>query len=226
MYTYRKFQSALTLIIIFALNLSGCGPGSAATTTNTTPNQPAKQVATSNNKVNKNSPAPTANQNVAGTTQNKTSSNGSGNVFTNWMPSFSSSTETPTPPTPIPSPKIIITSIPLRIAISASAIVLEVVTERFLGVKVDYKSLIDSVVESPDAIEDAPPSSKPVLMLVSKKNNQMMYWVLTDNVKMIHLHDKNPGAIDLKVINEQPLRVELWIDGDVKDVQIDLELKN
>ena len=41
---------------------------------------------------------------------------------------------------------------------------------------------------------------------------------------MIRLRHEQPGGIELKVINEQPLRIELWIDGNIEDVEITIEM--
>ena len=64
------------------------------------------------------------------------------------------------------------------------------------------------------------------LLLLTKKTNDVKYWELTDKVKMIRLKHQNPGAIELKVINEKPLRVELWIDGNTKEIDATVELKD
>jgi hypothetical protein len=63
-------------------------------------------------------------------------------------------------------------------------------------------------------------------MVVNKKTNAIRYWQLTNNVKSISLKHERPGAIELKVVNESPLRVELWMEGDVQAIDINIELKN
>jgi hypothetical protein len=119
---------------------------------------------------------------------------------------------------------VIITSVPLKITIAAGVATLEVIIEEFSGVRIDIKGLLDQIVV--DEVETGvPPTDEPVLMLVSKETNDIFYWELTDKVKMVRLRHEQPGAIELKVINESPLRIELWIDGDIEAVDITVEMK-
>ena len=118
---------------------------------------------------------------------------------------------------------VTIKSIPLRIAMAAGSAALQVAIEEFAGVEIDVKELVQQV-----ALEDVgtgvPPNDIPVLMVVNKETNDILYWKLTDKVKMIRLRHEQPGGIELKVINEQPLRIELWIDGNIEDVEITIEM--
>jgi hypothetical protein len=117
-----------------------------------------------------------------------------------------------------------IQSIPLKIALAAGGAALQVAIEEFAGVKIDVKDLMQQV-----AIEDVktgiPPTDIPILMVVNKQTNDILYWRLTDKVKMIRLRHDRPGGIELKVINESPLRIELWIEGNIEEVSIAVEMK-
>jgi hypothetical protein len=71
-----------------------------------------------------------------------------------------------------------------------------------------------------------PPGDIPVLMVVHKKTNQTQFWQLTDKVKSIRLKSENPGPIELRVVNEIPLRVELWLEADTPpDIEVIIEFK-
>jgi hypothetical protein len=122
--------------------------------------------------------------------------------------------------------RVKIGSLPIRIAFAAGGATLEVLAEEFTGVKIDSKDLLSQVFPSLDSTNGTPAGSNPVLMVVNKKTNDIMYWQLTNNVKMIRLKHDSPGAIELKVVNESPLRVELWMEGDIKAIDIDIELKD
>ena len=62
-------------------------------------------------------------------------------------------------------------------------------------------------------------------MLVNKQSNDILYWGLKERVKMIRLRHETPSAIELKVINETPLRIELWIEGKVDGIEMEVEMK-
>jgi len=118
-----------------------------------------------------------------------------------------------------------IKSVPLKIVMAAGTAALQVALEEFAGVQIDSKDLLKQV-SGDDVIAGVPPTDAPVLMVISKKTNDMMYWRLTDKVKAIRLKDDKPGAIELRVLNETPLRIELWIEGDIKEVKIEAEMKD
>lgn len=118
-----------------------------------------------------------------------------------------------------------IKSVPLKIVMAAGTAALQVALEEFAGVQIDSKDLLKQV-SGDDVIAGIPPTDAPVLMVISKKTNDMMYWKLTDKVKAIRLKDDKPGAIELRVLNETPLRIELWIEGDIKEVKLEAEMKD
>lgn len=118
-----------------------------------------------------------------------------------------------------------IKSVPLKIAVAAGSAVLQVALEEFAGVQIDSKDLLRQVAGD-DVVIGIPPTDVPVLMVISKKTNDMLYWKLTDKVKAIRLKDDKPGAIELRVLNETPLRIELWIEGDIKEIKINVEMKD
>jgi hypothetical protein len=121
--------------------------------------------------------------------------------------------------------RVKIGSLPVRIAFAAGGATLEVLAEEFTGVKIDAKDLLSQIFPTIAPANGSPSGNNPVLMVVNKKTNDIMYWQLTNNVKMISLKHNSPGAIELKVVNESPLRVELWMEGDIKAIDVDIELK-
>jgi hypothetical protein len=117
-----------------------------------------------------------------------------------------------------------ITSIPLKIIVAASGTALQVAIEEFAGVRIDVKDLLEQVLVE-DVKNGIPPTDVPVLMIVDKMTNDILYWKLTDKVKMIRLRQEQPSAIELKVINESPLRIELWIEGGTEEVSVTVEMR-
>lgn len=122
--------------------------------------------------------------------------------------------------------RVRISSLPIRIAFAIGGATLEVLTEEFAGVKIDSKNLLSQIFPTLDATTGAPSGNNPVLLVVNKKTNDIMYWQLTNNVKMIRLKHTSPGAIELKVVNESPLRIELWIEGNIQSIDVDIDLKD
>ena len=122
--------------------------------------------------------------------------------------------------------RVKIGSLPVRIVLAASGATLEVLAEEFTGVKIDAKDLLSQIFPSLTPANGAPSGNNAVLMVVNKKTNDIMYWQLTDKVKTISLKHNSPGAIELKIVNESPLRVELWMEGDIKSIDVDIQLKD
>lgn len=113
----------------------------------------------------------------------------------------------------------------LKIAFAAGSAALQVAVEEFDGVKFDAKELLRQIIASEEPTLGTPPADTPVIMLVNKQSNDILYWQLTEQVKMIRLRHETPGAIELKVINETPLRIELWIEGKVDGIEVEVEMK-
>ena len=118
-----------------------------------------------------------------------------------------------------------IQAVVLKIAFAAGSAALQVAVEEFAGVKFDAKELLRQIVEIEEPTLGTPPGDTPVIMLVNKQSNDILYWQLTEQVKMIRLRHETPGAIELKVINETPLRVELWIEGKVDGIEVEVEMR-
>ena len=121
-------------------------------------------------------------------------------------------------------PSVKFKAVALKMLFAAGQAVLQVGVEEFTGVEIDAKSLLELIIEG-DVQSGLPPSDVSVLMVIHKKNNQAQYWKLTDQVKMIRLKHDDPGAIELKVLNEEPLRVELWLEGDISELDVVVEMK-
>ena len=126
--------------------------------------------------------------------------------------------------------RVRVTSVPVKIVFAATSAAVEVAAEEYLGMNVDVPDLLAQVfgVETgsrADARVGLPPANDPVLMVVNKSTNDVLYWTLTDEVKAIRLKHDAPGEVELKVVNDDPLRVELWIGGDVEAIHAVIEFK-
>ena len=62
----------------------------------------------------------------------------------------------------------------------------------------------------------------PVLCLFDKKRNDVQCWKLKEYVKQISLSSLHPNSVELKVKNQKPLQIHLWIDTD-NDIDISVE---
>jgi hypothetical protein len=78
-------------------------------------------------------------------------------------------------------------------------------------------------VASLPAERGLPPTDVPVLMVISKQNNDMLFWQLSEEVQTVRLRADNPGGIEMKVSNESPLRIELWVDAGIETVDVTVE---
>ena len=126
--------------------------------------------------------------------------------------------------------RVRVTSVPVKIVFAATSAAVEVAAEEYLGINVDVPDLLGQVfgVETGsrvDAQVGLPPARDPVLMVVNKGTNDVLFWTLTDEVRAIRLKHDAPGEIELKVVNDDPLRVELWIGGDVEAIDAVIEFK-
>lgn len=122
--------------------------------------------------------------------------------------------------------RVKITSVPLKIALVAGGAALQVAAEEFAGVRIDSRDLLSQIVEFEDAESGWPArEDTPVIMVINKATNDVLYWQLSASVQSIRLRHETPGTVELKVTNDSPLRVELWIDGAVEELQVDVELR-
>jgi len=118
-----------------------------------------------------------------------------------------------------------IQSVPVKIALAAGSAALQVASEEYFGMRLDVFDLLTRVANV-DVQVGIPPTDEPVLMVVNKQTNDILYWRLTEDVASIRLRHVNPGTVDLKVINESPLRVELWVDGDLDAIDTVIDFRN
>lgn len=118
-----------------------------------------------------------------------------------------------------------IQSVPVKIALAAGSAALQVASEEYFGMRLDAFDLL-SRVANVNVEVGIPPTDEPVLMVVNKETNDILYWRLTKDVRSIRLRHDNPGKIELKVLNESPLRVELWVEGDVDAIDAIVEFRN
>lgn len=113
----------------------------------------------------------------------------------------------------------------LRIVIRSGVAVVQIVLEETSGIKVDIQSILDAIIDE-GVKKGVPPTDERILMVVTKQTNDIFYWKLTKKVKMIRLRHDNPGKIELKVQNESPLRIELWIENSIEEFEIEVEMQD
>ena len=118
-----------------------------------------------------------------------------------------------------------VNSITLKIGLAVGSAVIKVAVEEFTGVEIDTEDLLKQIIVGKIS-KGIPEENVPTLVVINKKSNDILHWKLTKQVKIIRLKSKNPGEIDLKVINQDPLRIELWVGADLKDIEVTVELKN
>lgn len=119
-----------------------------------------------------------------------------------------------------------IRKIPMRILLSAGAAAVHVIVEELTGLGIDHEELRKLVTQDTQIGEGLPPGDIATLMLVQKSTNDVRYWRLTDNVKTISLRTQQGNGLELKVLNETPLRIELWLDSEAKEIDVEVEMKN
>ncbi len=117
-----------------------------------------------------------------------------------------------------------IKAVPCKIRLGGVAAELEVGVDRVKGLILDGKRLVQDIVAGGS---DAVPAEKglPVLLVVNKKSNRLTYLWLTPQVKEVRIDPQDAGKFVLVTKNQEPLQIELWVDGD-KDVRIDVEFKD
>ena len=116
-------------------------------------------------------------------------------------------------------------SVPIRIVFRTGIAAVEIAIEEIAGTKIDVEGLLAQIFKSAKPENGLAPKDTAVLMVVNKTTNNVVYWQLTNNVKMIRLKHNDPGAIELKIINEKPLRIELWMNGDIKTLEVIAEMQ-
>jgi hypothetical protein len=116
-------------------------------------------------------------------------------------------------------------SVPVKIALAAGSAALQVASEEYFGMRFDVFDLLARVANV-DVQVGIPPTDEPVLMVVNKETNDVLYWRLTEDVASIRLRNIEPGDVELKVVNESPLRVELWVDGELDTIDAVIDFNN
>lgn len=110
-----------------------------------------------------------------------------------------------------------LSSVPVRMMLAAGNSAIEVATEAYFGAPVDLSGLI----ERSTGIEIGPkasPADVASLIVINKLTNETQAWTLGENVKSIRLDPKSAESIELRVVNESPLRIEVWVDGEVQQI--------
>lgn len=126
--------------------------------------------------------------------------------------------------TPNKPPRVVIKRVPCKIKFGPLAAALEVDLSEVRNLALDAKQLYDEIVNGePSTVP--PPSESPVVMVVNKKRNKFTYFTLTPNVKELRLRTANSSEVELNIMNQEPLRVELWVSTD-QPIEIDIEFKD
>lgn len=147
-----------------------------------------------------------------------------------------------------------IKSISLKLSTAGADVGLQVDFQQAAGLGIEVKDLLHHVV-SDEVQSGLPSGNEPVLVVFNARTHAVNYWKLTDKVKMIRLKKKashvakaeesdeiyqdafdpkikmvstnveESNEFEIKVMNEKPLRVELWIDVPSTDIEIVVEMK-
>ena len=120
-----------------------------------------------------------------------------------------------------------VSSITLKIVLAAGPPIIDVAVKELFGVSINTDDLVRQIIVGGvrGVSEDFPSDDTPILILIDKGSNNIRYWKLTNRVHKITLRSQNPEEVVLNVINEKPLRIELWVSGNVKDVEIKVDFK-
>ncbi|MDA8085394.1 MAG: hypothetical protein M0Z75_01720 [Nitrospiraceae bacterium] len=119
-----------------------------------------------------------------------------------------------------------VTSVALEILQIGTQAYIEANNSPYAGIALSATALMKLITPKDAAAAGMPPNNVPVLVLINKKTDDIKYWELTDRVKMIRIKDNNPGSIDLKILNQKPLRIELWVNSNIKEIDATVEFKN
>lgn len=103
-------------------------------------------------------------------------------------------------------------SVPVKMLLAAGNSAIEVASQEYLGTPVNVSGMIKRTTGIQVGPE-ATPAEVASLMVINKLTNETEAWQLSDNVKSIRLDPKAAKSIELRVVNESPLRIEVWVDG-------------
>jgi hypothetical protein len=121
-------------------------------------------------------------------------------------------------------PSVAVKRVPCRIKLGPLAAALEVDLTELKNVVLDAKQLYNEIVNGEPAA--APPEKgQPVIVVVNKRDHRITYLQLAPNVKEIRLKTKESKEVARVVQNQDPLRIELWVDTQ-QDVMVDVEFKD
>jgi hypothetical protein len=109
---------------------------------------------------------------------------------------------------------------PLGVLGATLEIDLSEIKELILDAKELYKQIVTG-----DPSSEPPEKGTPVIQVVNKKDNRYTYFALTPNIKEIKLRNKDAKEVTLIIKNQEPLRVELWLDSP-NDVDVWIEFKD
>jgi hypothetical protein len=121
-------------------------------------------------------------------------------------------------------PRAVVKRVPCKIRFGPLAASLEVDLGELRNLALDAKQLYTEIVCGEPG-SAAPPAESPVVLVVNKKGNKFTYFALTPNVKELRLRTANAAEVELVVKNQDPLRIELWVNTD-QPIDVDVGFKD
>ncbi len=115
-------------------------------------------------------------------------------------------------------------SVPVRMLLAATNSAIEVATDEYLGKSINVNALVLNTTGI-DMGLDPQPDEIATLSVVNKLTNSVQSFTLSPDVKSIKLSQDGAQNVELKVINESPLRIELWVDGSPQVVDAEFEMR-
>lgn len=121
-------------------------------------------------------------------------------------------------------PRAVVKRVPCKLRFGPLVAALEVDLGELRSLALDARQLYGEIVCGEPG-PAPPPAESPVVMVVNKKGNKFTYFALTPNVKELRVRAANAAEVELIVKNQDPLRVELWVNTD-QPIDLDVEFKD
>jgi hypothetical protein len=123
------------------------------------------------------------------------------------------------------NPVVAIKNIPLKVVVETGRATLRLVLQETRNLGIDPERILAAaLVSGANAVMGTPARNIPVLMIVNTYDQTIQYWELTEDVEEIEVRNLRPEEVKLNVINNNPLRVELWLKTE-NEILIDVRLK-
>jgi hypothetical protein len=121
-------------------------------------------------------------------------------------------------------PSVAVKRVPCRVKLGPLAAALEVDLSELRNIILDAKQLYHAIVNG-ELGPEPPDKGQPVIMVINKRDQRITYFQLAANVKEVRLKTLESKEVTLVVKNQEPLRIELWVDT-ANDVLLDVEFKD